>query len=95
MELLNLKLTTKDFVREMDKVLLLPDNHRVKSFLCTAFCSYYSQSYEQSVDLNQIDFIDAEYKQLFINLVLHRHMGFRGDDELYQLSVRCQAVLNS
>lgn len=95
MELMELKLSASEFVREMEMVLLLPNNHRAKNFLCTAFCNYYSQSYEQSVDLTHMDFLDTKFKQLFINLVLLRHRGFRGDDELSQLSRRCKAFLDS
>ncbi len=95
MELMELKLSTSEFVREMEMVLSLPKNHRAKHFLCTAFCNYYSQSYDKSVDLTQMDFIDTQFKQLFVNLVLLRHRGFRGDDELYQLSIRCKAFLDS
>ena len=95
MELMKLKLNTSEFVREMEVVLSLPNTHRAKHFLCTVFCNYYSQSYRQSVDLTQMDFIDTEFKQLFINLVLLRHRGFQGDGELCQLSARCKAFLDS
>ncbi|WP_165312414.1 hypothetical protein [Vibrio ziniensis] len=95
MELSILKLETPQFVTEMEAVLLLADNHRAKHFLCSAFCSYYRSSYEQRVDLTQMDFVDSKYKMLFINLVLHRHKGFYGDEELYELFAKCKAFLDS
>lgn len=95
MELLGLKLTTTELAHEMEQVLALCDSHRAKHFLCAAFCNYYIRSCEHEVDLTQMDFIDTEYKQLFIHIVLHRHMGFRGDDELYQLLINCKKFLDS
>ena len=95
MELLQFKLTTEDLVCEMEQVLVLCDNHRAKYFLCSAFCNYYSPDHEQDVDLSQMDFIDTDYKQLFINIVLHRHMGFRGDGMLHDVAIKCKAFLDS
>ncbi|CDT41746.1 hypothetical protein VCR6J2_420031 [Vibrio coralliirubri] len=95
MELLEFKLTTEALVHEMEKVLALCDSHRAKHFLCAIFCNYYSRDYEQHVELSQMDSIDTEFKQLFINIVLHRHMGFRGDSELCQLASRCKKFLDS